>query len=90
MGEDVPTSAIIMWQSKVPLPSAVVGRWTWGRSLDTTGAPNVMFGTKWPSMISIWSLQFLRIELLAPRFGVKWVCVFMGCVCAWTLFLARG
>ena len=76
-GRDIPTSAIIMWQSKVPFPRAVLGRWTWGRSLDTTGAPKVMLGTKWPSMISIWSLHILRIEQLAPRFG-EWMGI---CVC---------
>lgn len=46
------TSAIIIWQSKVPLPNAALGRSTCGRIMVTTGAPKVMFGTKWPSMIS--------------------------------------
>jgi hypothetical protein len=46
------TSAIIMWQSKVPRPYAPVGRSTWERILVTTGAPKVMLGTKWPSMMS--------------------------------------
>lgn len=57
MGEPyrLPTSAIIMWQSKVPLPFAAVGRSTWERILVTTGGPKVMLGTKWPSMMSMWS-----------------------------------
>ena len=67
-GRDIPTSSIIIWQSKVPFPRAVLGRATWGRSLDTTGAPKVMLGTKWPSMISIWSLHISRIERLALTF----------------------
>ena len=33
-----PTSLIIMWQSKVPLPKASLGRSTWERILVTTGA----------------------------------------------------
>jgi hypothetical protein len=46
------TSAIIIWQSNVPFPSASLGRFTCGRTIVTTGAPNVMFGTKWPSIMS--------------------------------------
>jgi hypothetical protein len=41
-----------MWQSNVPFPCFSVGFATWLRIFVTTGAPNVMFGTKWPSMIS--------------------------------------
>lgn len=48
-GEEL-TSAIIMWQSKVPLPNLASGVSTWPRILVTTGAPKVMFGTKWPSL----------------------------------------
>lgn len=44
------TSAIIMWQSNVPRPCASVGRSTCPRILATTGAPNVMLGTKCPSL----------------------------------------
>jgi hypothetical protein len=44
------TSAIIMWQSKVPRPFASEGFSTWPLIFATTGAPNVMFGTKWPSL----------------------------------------
>ena len=40
------TSAIIMWQSKVPLPWFSVGRSTWERILTTTGGPKVRLGTK--------------------------------------------
>lgn len=40
------TSAIIMWQSKVPRPWGSVGRLTCERILVTTGAPKVMLGTK--------------------------------------------
>jgi hypothetical protein len=44
------TSAIIIWQSNVPLPPGFLGRSTCGRIFDTTGGPNVMLGTKWPSI----------------------------------------
>ncbi len=56
LGGGANTSAIIMWQSNVPFPWAALGRETWGRIFDTTGAPKVMLGTKWPSMMSMWSL----------------------------------
>lgn len=49
------TSAIIMWQSKVPLPWPSVGLSTWERILATTGGPKVRLGTKWPSL-STWLL----------------------------------
>jgi hypothetical protein len=42
------TSAIIIWQSKVPLPIGLSGRCTRVRIFVTTGAPKVMFGTKCP------------------------------------------
>lgn len=41
-----------MWQSKVPLPKASFGRSTCERIMVTTGGPNVMFGTKCPSIMS--------------------------------------
>lgn len=48
------TSATIIWQSKTPLlQSADLS--TAPRIHVTTGAPIVMFGTKWPSMMSMWS-----------------------------------
>ena len=46
------TSAIIMWQSNVPRPPASFGLSTCFLSFPITGAPNVMFGTKWPSITS--------------------------------------
>jgi hypothetical protein len=49
------TSATIIWQSKVPLPPLPAGLGTCDRTAVTTGAPNVMFGTKWPSIMSICS-----------------------------------
>ena len=64
------TSAIIIWQSKVPLPNAEFGRLTWERILVTTGAPKVMLGTKWPSMISICSQSapcVMVVEHALPR-----------------------
>jgi hypothetical protein len=51
----VHTSAIIMWQSNVPLPPGYFGRATCERILETMGAPKVMFGTKCPSMTSRWT-----------------------------------
>lgn len=45
------TSATIMWQSNVPRPWFSVGLSTKPRILATTGAPNVMLGTKWPSLL---------------------------------------
>lgn len=61
----IPTSAIIMWQSNVPLPFDDVGRETWGRIFDTTGAPKVMLGTKWPSIYTglvrrVWRIWGMR------------------------------
>ena len=64
------TSAIIMWQSKVPLPCRDRGRSTCERIFFTTGAPNVMLGTKWPSMISMCSQSAtcpMVSEHAAPR-----------------------
>lgn len=61
---------IIMWQSKVPLPLASVGRATCDRILVTTGAPKVMLGTKWPSMMSTWSQSdpsSILVEHSLPR-----------------------
>lgn len=46
------TSAIIMWQSNVPFPNFSLGPSTWPRILVTTGGPNVIFGTKCPSLRS--------------------------------------
>src|SRR5689334_571361 len=46
------TSAIIIWQSKVPEPPASFGLSTCFLSFPITGAPKVMFGTKWPSITS--------------------------------------
>jgi hypothetical protein len=43
---------------------------TCARIFDTTGAPNVIFGTKWPSITSIWiqvDLFSISIEHAAPR-----------------------
>lgn len=54
------TSAIIIWQSKVPFPCLVVGFCTWLRILVTTGAPNVILGTKCPSIMSTCSHCMIR------------------------------
>lgn len=44
------TSEIIIWQSNVPFPCLWLGFATCDRIFVTTGAPNVMLGTKWPSI----------------------------------------
>ena len=62
------TSAIIIWQSKVPRPLGRDGRSTCGRTFVTTGAPKVMLGTKWPS---IW-----------PAYALG-ACHFLGAFSAW-------
>jgi hypothetical protein len=37
----------------VPLPPGFLGLSTCGRIFDTTGAPNVILGTKWPSICAV-------------------------------------
>lgn len=44
------TSAIIMWQSKVPRPVGCEGFATCFLIEATTGGPKVILGTKWPSL----------------------------------------
>jgi hypothetical protein len=64
------TSAIIIWQSNVPLPPFCDGRATCDLILVTTGAPKVMLGTKWPSITSMCihcALCRMRSEHASPR-----------------------
>lgn len=61
------TSAIIMWQSNVPRPAGWAGFSTCGRTLATTGAPKVMFGTKWPSLCTTGQLSSGNTEATVLR-----------------------
>lgn len=61
------TSAIIKWQSKMPFPNAVSGLATCDRMCVTTGAPNVMLGTKCPSMISTCSQSAPWVSIVSEH-----------------------
>jgi hypothetical protein len=65
-----------MWQSNAPVPSVLrgvevlAGRGTCERMEATTGAPKVMLGTKWPSIMSTWSQSAdwpIVVEQAVPR-----------------------
>jgi hypothetical protein len=59
-----------MWQSNVPLPPGFEGLSTCGLIFVTTGAPKVMLGTKWPSIISTCSQSqplLTVVEHASPR-----------------------
>lgn len=59
------TSAIIIWQSNVPLFPGVAGFATCDRIFVTTGAPKVILGTKCPSMMSTCSQSAPRSMVIA-------------------------
>ena len=60
--EEERTSAIIIWQSKVPLPIFSVGFATCPRIVVTTGAPKVIFGTKCPSYVCQMEMRGIGIH----------------------------